>query len=68
VRIAGYPPLTAEAGAGAAAEVAALAEAPAGGAVDFGTEAGLYQAALRVPAVVCGPGDMAQAHVADEYL
>jgi acetylornithine deacetylase len=21
-----------------------------------------------VPALVCGPGDMAQAHVADEYL
>jgi acetylornithine deacetylase len=52
----------------AADEVAALAGAARDGTVDFGTEAGLYQAALGVPVVVCGPGDMAQAHVADEYL
>jgi acetylornithine deacetylase/succinyl-diaminopimelate desuccinylase-like protein len=52
----------------ASVEVAALAEASRGASVDFGTEAGLYQAALQVPVVVCGPGDMAQAHVADEYL
>ncbi len=63
-----YPPLIPEPGSRAAAEVAALAESAAGGAVDFGTEAGLYQSALGVPVLVCGPGDMAQAHVADEYL
>jgi acetylornithine deacetylase len=61
-----YPGLAAD--PDAAAEVAGLAGEGRGGAVDFGTEAGLYQAALDVPAVVCGPGDMAQAHVADEYL
>lgn len=37
-------------------------------AVDFGTEAGLYRDALDVPVVVCGPGDMARAHRADEYI
>ncbi|MGH2889053.1 MAG: peptidase dimerization domain-containing protein, partial [Solirubrobacteraceae bacterium] len=37
-------------------------------AVDFGTEAGLYREALGVPVVVCGPGDMARAHRADEYV
>ena len=37
-------------------------------AVDFGTEAGLYHDRLGVPVVVCGPGDMAQAHRADEYI
>jgi acetylornithine deacetylase len=37
-------------------------------AVDFGTEAGLYQQRLRVPTFVCGPGDMARAHRADEYI
>jgi acetylornithine deacetylase len=67
-RLAGYPPLGVNRDAEAAAEVAALAEAQAGGAADFGTEAGLYEAALGVPVLVCGPGDMAQAHVADEYI
>lgn len=37
-------------------------------AVDFGTEAGLYRERLGVPVVVCGPGDMARAHRADEYI
>src|SRR5579859_7373318 len=37
-------------------------------AVDFGSEAGLYQQRLGVPTVVCGPGDMARAHRADEYI
>jgi acetylornithine deacetylase len=62
-----YPGLADSPGA-ASAEVAALADESRGGSVDFGTEAGLYQAALDVPVVVCGPGDMAQGHVADEYL
>ncbi|HEY2190247.1 MAG TPA: acetylornithine deacetylase [Caldimonas sp.] len=35
--------------------------------VAFGTEAGLFQRA-GVPAVVCGPGHIAQAHQADEYV
>jgi acetylornithine deacetylase len=68
VPLAAYPPLAATPDGEAAAAVAALAGEPAGGMVDFGTEAGLYQAALGVPVLVCGPGDMAQAHVADEYL
>lgn len=36
-------------------------------AVSYATEAGLFQAA-NVPAVVCGPGDIAQAHTADEWI
>lgn len=68
-RIAGYPPLRPAAGqATFAARVAAITGEPAGGAVDFGTEAGVYQARLGVPVVVCGPGAMAQGHTADEYL
>jgi acetylornithine deacetylase len=35
--------------------------------VAFGTEAGLFQRA-GVPTVVCGPGHIAQAHQADEYV
>ncbi|RVV97704.1 acetylornithine deacetylase [Mesobaculum littorinae] len=36
-------------------------------AVSFGTEAGLFQAA-GLPAIVCGPGDIARAHLPEEYL
>lgn len=35
--------------------------------VSYGTEAGHFQAA-GYSAVVCGPGDIAQAHQADEYI
>ncbi|MFC4216889.1 acetylornithine deacetylase [Pseudophaeobacter arcticus] len=35
--------------------------------VAFGTEAGIFQA-LGMDVVVCGPGSIAQAHKADEYL
>ena len=36
-------------------------------AVSYGTEAGLFQAS-GIPAVVCGPGSIHQAHRADEYV
>jgi acetylornithine deacetylase len=51
-----------------AATVAALTAEAAHGAVDFGTEAGLYQRRLSIPVLVCGPGSMAQAHRADEFV
>jgi acetylornithine deacetylase len=35
--------------------------------VSYGTEAGLFQEA-GAPAVVCGPGEIAQAHTADEWI
>jgi len=58
-------------GADRMSEVVALALTLAGqnetGAVSYATEAGLFQAA-GVPAVVCGPGDIAQAHTADEWI
>lgn len=36
-------------------------------AVSYGTEAGLFQAA-GVPSIVCGPGDIAEAHRPDESI
>jgi acetylornithine deacetylase len=36
-------------------------------AVSFGTEAGLFQVA-GVPAIICGPGDIARAHRPEEFL
>ncbi|NNU80903.1 acetylornithine deacetylase [Halovulum dunhuangense] len=47
--------------------VAALTGANAADCVPFGTEAGLFQS-LGMSVVVCGPGAIAQAHKADEYL
>ncbi|WP_271023817.1 acetylornithine deacetylase [Rhizobium sp. RCAM05973] len=35
--------------------------------VSYGTEAGVYQQA-GFPTVVCGPGDIEQAHIADEWI
>jgi len=37
------------------------------GKVCYGTEAGLFQK-MGVPAVICGPGDIAQAHSPNEYV
>jgi acetylornithine deacetylase len=37
------------------------------GLVPFGTEAGLFQQ-IGIPSVICGPGDIAQAHKPDEFL
>jgi acetylornithine deacetylase len=36
-------------------------------AVSYGTEAGLFEEA-GCPAVICGPGSIAQAHTADEFV
>lgn len=44
-----------------------LLGANAAGLVPFGTEAGLFQA-IGADVVICGPGHIAQAHMADEYL
>jgi acetylornithine deacetylase len=38
------------------------------GKITFGTEGGLFQQALGIPAVVCGPGNIAVAHKPDEYV
>lgn len=51
-------------GAGALAEALEL---PVGDAVDFWTEAALFSAA-GLTALVFGPGDIAQAHTADEWV
>ncbi|MBI3674611.1 MAG: acetylornithine deacetylase [Rhizobiales bacterium] len=38
------------------------------GKITFGTEGGLFQKVLGIPAVVCGPGNIAVAHKPDEYV
>jgi acetylornithine deacetylase/succinyl-diaminopimelate desuccinylase-like protein len=66
-RFFNVPPLTPEPHGAAEALVRQLTGANAGGVVSYGTEAGFFQA-HGYSAVVCGPGDIAQAHQADEYL
>ena len=36
--------------------------------VAFGTEAGLFHTRINIPTVVCGPGDIAQAHKPNEFI
>ena len=52
-------------------ELATLTKRLAGfnsaGKVSYGTEGGLYQEA-GIPTIVCGPGDIAQAHKPDEWV
>ncbi|MEC5218276.1 acetylornithine deacetylase [Actimicrobium sp. GrIS 1.19] len=46
---------------------AALARNKPNGAVSYGTEAGLFQQA-GIPSVICGPGDIEQAHRPNEFV
>ena len=54
------------------AMVKALARAWSGsnvvGSVPYGTEAGIFRRTFGVPTVVCGPGDIAQAHQPNEFI
>ena len=52
---------------GAVALALALTGANRTGTVSYATEAGLFETAGN-PAVVCGPGDIAQAHTHDEWI
>jgi acetylornithine deacetylase len=44
-----------------------LAKSPSVGKVSYGTEAGLFQK-MGVPTVICGPGDIAEAHRPNEFV
>ena len=66
-RFFNVPGLKPEAEGPAEALVRRLTGANAAGVVSYGTEAGQFQDA-GYSAVICGPGDIAQAHQVDEYL
>ncbi len=66
-RFFGVPALRPEPGGAAEALARALTGDNDTGVVSYGTEAGQFQDA-GYSAVVCGPGDIAQAHQPDEYL
>ena len=61
------PPFSASSSSEAVALALKLAGQNETHAVSYATEAGLFQVAGS-PAVVIGPGDIAQAHTADEWI
>ena len=65
--ISEMPPFSAPAGDPAVALAMRLAGSAATTKVAFGTEAGLFQRA-GIATVICGPGFIAQAHEADEFV
>ena len=62
-----YPGLAYGEDSAAIALARAISGSNSAGTVAFGTEAGLFQNA-GIPAVVCGPGSIDQAHKADEFV
>jgi len=61
------PAFKAGPGSEAVALALSLTDANATQAVSYATEAGLFEQA-GCPSVICGPGDIAQAHTADEFV
>jgi acetylornithine deacetylase len=61
------PAFQADAGSGAVALALKLAEQNATFAVCYATEASLFEGG-GAPSVVCGPGDIAQAHTPNEFV
>jgi len=61
------PAFLAAPGSDAVALALALTGADRTQAVSYATEAGLFEQA-GMPAVICGPGNIAQAHAPDEYV
>ena len=65
--LAAVPPLAERDDSPAVALALALTGDNRAGVVSFATEAGLFQQA-GIPAVICGPGSIAQAHEPDEFI
>jgi acetylornithine deacetylase len=63
-----YPALNTPVDSEAVNFVRALTGGNSTGKITFGTEGGLFQQELGVPAVVCGPGSISVAHKPDEYV
>lgn len=66
--LAKVPCLFPETGSDAEVLVKHLAEQNSTHVVSYGTEAGIFHQKGGVPAVVCGPGSILQAHKANEYV
>jgi acetylornithine deacetylase len=67
VRRTAVPPLASSPDGDTVAQAALSAGAQFGTPAVYATEGGLYQAA-GLPTIICGPGDIAQAHASDEFI
>jgi acetylornithine deacetylase len=66
--MSGIPALNADPAEEVVTLAKSLAERNDHGKVAFGTEAGLFQNGAGIPTVVCGPGDVEQAHKPNEFV
>jgi acetylornithine deacetylase len=62
------PAMELDAASELASIVGAITGANSAGRVSYGTEGGIYQTEGGIPTIVCGPGDIAQAHAPDEFV
>lgn len=67
-RIASAPALAADGNIAAETLMRRLLGANDSHAVSFTTEAGLFQTVSGIPAIVCGPGSINEAHKPDEFV
>jgi acetylornithine deacetylase len=64
-----YPGLSTQVDAAVVSQVQSLLnDSESTQKISFGSEAGLFAGELGIPAVVCGPGSIQQAHRANEYV
>lgn len=63
-----YPGFDTPDGTDAVAFMRGILDAPRQVKLPFGTEGGLFAQELGAPVVICGPGSIAQAHIADEFI
>jgi acetylornithine deacetylase len=66
--LAAYPGLDTDPDEAVVSFVKSLTGANRHGKISFGTEGGLFQRTAGIPTVVCGPGEIAQAHKPDEWI
>ena len=68
IEMSNAPALLAEDASDAETFVMKLARQNQTGTVSYATEAGQFQQEAEIPAIVCGPGNIEQAHKADEWI
>jgi len=66
--LSGYPGMFTAADEGVVGFVRSLANTQGLKKISFGTEGGLFTERLGIPTVVCGPGNIEQAHKPNEYI
>nr|WP_298372373.1 acetylornithine deacetylase [uncultured Halomonas sp.] len=67
-RLSDYPGLSMADDAALVDFILALLDDQTRERIGYGTEGGLFQNELDIPALVCGPGSMAQGHQPDEFI